>query len=200
MTTERLHIHDHHLGSFNTISGLEVNFLQPTEDSIDIEDIAHALSNICRFGGHCFPFYSVAQHSVIVAALAPERLRLAALLHDASEAYLGDVIKPLKTLIATNYTQYEEQFELVIGNKYGVDYADLMAIREYDMRALELEHEALQKKNYAPLLDVMYKNGLLQTTWSWPPPYAYFKFLEVFKELYPINTEETIENVPENTE
>lgn len=76
--------------------------LDPRADEVHIDDIAQALSNVCRFGGRCSEFYSVAQHSVWVARYVENRhpgqpaLALHALMHDAAEAYLGDVIRPLK--------------------------------------------------------------------------------------------------------
>ena len=92
MTAERY-------GWFVTASGRRAFVEDPRACDLVIEDIAHALSNICRFGGHCSRFYSVAQHSVCVSALV-ERTRpdlaLHALLHDAAEAYVGDVIRPIK--------------------------------------------------------------------------------------------------------
>jgi len=94
-------------GVFNTNSGLLVNLHKPTEDMICIEDIASALSKICRFGGHSSAFYSVAQHSVIVMALGSPYLCREALLHDAAEAYLGDVIKPLKNILGPVYEDLE---------------------------------------------------------------------------------------------
>jgi len=68
----------------------------PRPEEIDILDIAYALSNLCRFGGHCEPFYSVAEHCDRASYLVPPELALWALLHDAPEAYLGDVVRPIK--------------------------------------------------------------------------------------------------------
>ncbi len=78
-----------------TFSGRRFWPLDPRSEDVAIEDIAHALSLVCRFGGHCRCFYSVAQHSVLVADKCP-RFPLHALLHDAAEAYLGDMTRPLK--------------------------------------------------------------------------------------------------------
>jgi hypothetical protein len=92
----------HEPGPFiQTLSGRRVNPFDASPADIDPADIAQALSNLCRFGGHSRAFYSVAQHSVIVSDLladtgaAPDAV-LAALLHDAAEAYLGDLPHPLK--------------------------------------------------------------------------------------------------------
>jgi len=82
-----------------TATGRKVWPLDLRPDEVDLEDIAIALSNLCRFGGRCRQFYSVAQHSLWVAdqvkELRPE-LELCALLHDAAEAYVGDVVSPIK--------------------------------------------------------------------------------------------------------
>lgn len=84
--------------------------LDPRADEVHIEDIAQALSNLCRFGGRCSEFYSVAQHSVWVARYVEKHwpgkpmLALHALLHDAAEAYLGDVVRPLKPAMLVERT------------------------------------------------------------------------------------------------
>lgn len=82
-----------------TYTGRRINPSEMMSADVDIRDIAHALSNICRFGGHSSYFYSVAEHSVhvarIVAKHTPE-VGLYALLHDAAEAYIGDIVSPLK--------------------------------------------------------------------------------------------------------
>lgn len=79
-----------------TFTGRKFYPLYPEPEDFFIEDIAHALAHICRFGGHTKKFYSVAEHSIRVAEMAPKEFKLCALLHDAAEAYIGDMIYPLK--------------------------------------------------------------------------------------------------------
>lgn len=141
-TKELINVHDNHKGMFNTRTGLLVDILNPTEEMICSEDIAHALNNVCRFGGHTHGHYSVAQHSILVAALAPDDMKLEALLHDASEAYLGDVIKPLKNILGSVYRDLEISFETLIGFKYRLDPDKLREIKQFDKQALEMEHSA----------------------------------------------------------
>src|ERR1035441_1601867 len=85
-------------GSITTFSGVRFWPLIPNPADIRIEDIAHALSNQCRFGGHTREFYSVAEHSVRVSQLCTPENALWGLLHDASEAYLSDVTAPITEL------------------------------------------------------------------------------------------------------
>lgn len=95
-----------------TFKGIKFHPYAPLPEEIDIRDIAHALSMICRFGGHSERFYSVAEHSINVSMLASE-CPLRALLHDASEAYLGDIPRPIKSMMP-EYVVAEKRLQTVI--------------------------------------------------------------------------------------
>ena len=108
-----------------TLSGRRVNPLDASPEDIDPVDIARALSNLCRFGGHSRHFYSVAQHSAIVCDLLEERGAtadelMAALLHDAAEAYLGDLPHPIKhrSELGAAFRVAEKRLEAVIAERF----------------------------------------------------------------------------------
>lgn len=82
-----------------TNSAKPMSLVRPRADLVTPEDIAHSLAYICRFNGHCKHHYSVAQHSLLVASIVPDEDQLPALLHDAAEAYVGDMVRPLKQLL-----------------------------------------------------------------------------------------------------
>lgn len=107
-------------------------------DDIDIEEIAHALSNICRFGGHCQEFYSVAQHSLIVSSLCPRELQLIGLLHDAPEAYIGDMVRPLKINIP-EFRTIEDQIWTSIAAKFTLPFTIPDDVCIEDARVLLME-------------------------------------------------------------
>lgn len=105
-----------------TYTGIHFYPLEPEADKIHIEDIAHALSLLCRGNGHVKDFFSVGQHCINCALEAMARgyskkVCLACLLHDASEAYLSDVPRPFKKTLP-EYQQLEDQFLSVVYEKY----------------------------------------------------------------------------------
>lgn len=183
-------VHSHFQGKFNTHTGRLIDLVDPDPENLHIEDIATALSRICRFGGHSSAFYSVAQHSILVTALVPQECQKAALLHDAAEAYLGDVIKPLKVLLGAAYKQLEDRFETAIYRKYGVQISSVVKaeVKQADMLMLEMEHEALILQSPGRL------NGMMHNTawewydengkWAWDSETAREIFMQVFNQLF----------------
>jgi hypothetical protein len=123
-----------------TASGVEFYPLDPRPEEIHITDIAHALSMSCRYGGHCKRFYSVAEHCVLMAERAPEHLRLCALMHDASEAYLSDVIRPIKPSL-TGYHAIEERMMQVIAGKFGFSWPMPAEVKRLDEAILADERD-----------------------------------------------------------
>lgn len=125
-----------------TYTGKQLYFLNPKEDQIDIEDIANALANECRFGGHTRSFYSVAEHSILVATLCKKENQLAGLLHDASEAYLRDIASPIKQYLS-NYKELEHTLMVVIASKFGFSWPLDQEIKVADTMALKCEARQL---------------------------------------------------------
>ncbi len=98
---------------FLTFSGVQFWPMDPRPDEVRIEDIAHALSRVCRYGGHCLDWYSVAQHSLMVSTLVPPDLALHGLLHDAEEAYTGDMIRPIKHGLREDTSAFDEMADRI---------------------------------------------------------------------------------------
>ena len=128
-------------GWFVTATGRKVYVMDPGPEDVCIEDIAHALSHICRFGGHCKTFYSVAQHSVLVSKHVPAGLALEGLLHDATEAYVGDMIRPLKRQMP-EYVEAENAWHEAIIARFGLLDGG-RDVKLVDSRALMFEREVL---------------------------------------------------------
>lgn len=103
-------------GYIQTFTGRRFFPLSAAPGEIDIRDIAHSLALQCRFNGHCREFYSVAQHCVAVAALLPPSLALWGLLHDAAEAYLGDLPRPVKQQLPQFSDAEDRLLELIAGH------------------------------------------------------------------------------------
>ena len=118
-----------------TFSGRRFRPTKPDVRQIDIMDIAHALSMKARFSGHCRKFYSVAHHSVIVSTLVPEEYALEGLLHDAAEAYVPDIPRPLRTLYP-GMMEIEDGVHRAVAERFGTVYPLPPPVKEADNRVL----------------------------------------------------------------
>ena len=100
-------------------SGAEFDLLDPWGSSFTLSDVAHGLAHICRYAGQCSGFYSVAEHSILVSEVATG-CELQALMHDAAEAFLGDVTRPLKQLLP-DYKKIETDVEAAVLARFGIE-------------------------------------------------------------------------------
>ena len=125
-----------------TFTGRTFYPMAPQVGDVDPVDIAHALGLICRYGGHVNRFYSVAEHCVLMSyAVAPENA-LWALLHDATEAYVGDMVRPLKNMMPA-YREAEDRLMVVICDRFGIGYSCPAEVKAADTRILLDERAAL---------------------------------------------------------
>jgi hypothetical protein len=130
-----------------TVSGQKVSLTNPKPETIHLGDIAHALSNLCRFNGHISHFYSVAEHSVFVSQIIEPQLALVGLLHDATEAYLGDLTRPLKEMLGdgmwSSYDRAEDRMWNCIATRFGIDPELIASVKYADDVALATEKRDL---------------------------------------------------------
>ncbi|QUS38021.1 hypothetical protein RPMA_03475 [Tardiphaga alba] len=162
-------------------SGAWFDFCAPADSQFTIEDIAHGLSNICRYSGQCRSFYSVAEHSLLVSEVAAG-CEFEALLHDAAEAFLGDITRPLKQMLP-EFKRIEAEVERAILDRFGVVGPIPPQVKQADLRVLAAEQRQImpegtdgwvrgQKVEPAPVV-VQYL----------PPDEAKTAFLDRFERL-----------------
>ena len=162
-----------------TFTGRQFWPLEPDPADVCIEDIAHALSMLCRYGGHSLRFFSVAEHSVLVAT----QTGLHGLLHDAAEAYVLDLPRPLK-LMLPDYWTIEDRVLLAIYDGLGIaspTEEEHALVKRADNAVLATEkltlHHDLRKW---ALTEEPYANMKIE---GWPPAKAERKFLSMWKSL-----------------
>jgi hypothetical protein len=136
-----------------TAEGRYFYFAQPEAHDYTVTEIAHALSQLCRYTGHSLEFYSVAEHSVRVALAVPPEYALEALLHDASEAYLGDVSSPLKRLLP-DYKAIEERVERAITAHFGLPFPLSPIVKRADIQLLLTEKRDLLHPSRGAIHDI----------------------------------------------
>ena len=179
-----------------TVSGLDFMPIQLMPGDVRINDIAHALSLICRFGGHTVEHYSVAQHSLLVQRIledmnASPEVQLAGLMHDAHEAYIGDMPTPIKTAIGYCWNSLEQQASQAVQSAFGLNRISnkyKKMIKTADIIALATERRDLMRfdANYNLAWDIL--DGVSPfhepaTSGSWSPHWWADLFLDQFIKL-----------------
>lgn len=156
--------------------------LDPRADEVHIHDIAHALAHQCRYAGHVRKFYSVAEHSVLLARAVSPKNRLWALLHDASEAYLVDLPRPLKRAMP-DYQAAEEQVMLAICQRYALPVPMPREVHLGDGRILTDERQQAMAEPPMPWREEERVEPLGVTLQFWTPVMAEIQFMTMFDML-----------------
>jgi hypothetical protein len=169
--------------SIQTYTGRPFYPLEPREQDVDIFDIAHSLSMLCRYNGAVRKFYSVAEHCVLLShAVDPENAQWA-LLHDAAEAYIGDMAWPLKQEMPA-FRLAEDGIMSVICTKFGLDPVQPEQVTEYDRRIVLDERDALMAPAQIPWPYLEELAPLQVCIQGWSPPRAKVEYELRFKQLF----------------
>lgn len=165
-------------------SGRAFDLLNPRADMINPLDIAHALAHTCRFNGHCTRHYSVAQHSMLVAELVPAEDQLHALLHDATEAFVGDMVRPLKHLPAMSaYREIEQRIWLAICQQFHLVPELPESVKQADMVALATERRDLMPDHPSEWECLRGVRPSSHTIATWSPTFARQAYYDRLLEL-----------------
>lgn len=165
----------------STYSGRPFWPCDPRIEDVRLADIAHALSQLCRFAGHTRTFYSVAQHAVLVSGICPPEDAKWGLLHDASEAYLCDLTRPLKhTPELAGYRTIEAAVQGVICDAFSLPRAEPPSVKAADLRLLRTEQRDLM---VMPPTWTVTGEPLSWRIEPWSPDFAERAFLARFGEV-----------------
>lgn len=173
-------------GFIVTYTGDTIYPLNPDPAHIHIEDIAHALANSCRFTGHVREFYSVGQHSVLASLVVSPELAMTALLHDASEAYLSDIARPVKQQpgFGAVYREAEEKLMHAIAERFEIEWPMPDEIRVADSLLLVTEARDLMAGGTSQWSKAYQEiEPLPMPITSWLPREAETRFLTRYYEL-----------------
>ena len=162
-------------GTMTTLSGKTLDLMNPTSVMIEIVDIASGLANKGHFSGQSPYYFSIAQHCIMVCdefalqnRTAPAELKLLALMHDAAEAYIGDMIKPLKVFLP-DFVNVENKIMQAIACRFRLPIGLLPMIKPYDLYIQNLEYNAFYRGSSITYMD---------------PEDARRVFIDRFKEYY----------------
>ncbi|MFP5520737.1 MAG: HD family phosphohydrolase [Bdellovibrionia bacterium] len=165
-----------------TLSGKRFNIIKPDPESINIEDIACSLARQARFNGHTRFFYSVGQHSCLGAQVSPTKdIAIQMLFHDATEAYIGDLVSPVKALLP-DFEIIESRIQWAICEKLGIEFPLPKVVKQIDKRLLATEVRDLITKDLASwgiAAEEAYDFPII----PWPPEVTEARFLEIAKSL-----------------
>ncbi|MDH2399207.1 hypothetical protein ABIB85_007490 [Bradyrhizobium sp. JR1.5] len=167
-------------------SGAWFDFAAPHASPFTIEDIAHGLAHICRYSGQCNGFYSVAEHSLLVSETATG-FELEALMHDAAEAFLGDITRPLKQMLP-EYKRIEGEVERAIFSRFGIQTPIPREVKQADLRVLAAEQRQIMPRGTDDWLrgqDVVPAPIVVRNL---PPVEAKRAWLERYEALYPLRS------------
>ncbi len=156
--------------------------LDPRPEDIDILDIAHALALKCRYTGHCREFYSIGQHSVLASLIVGEADMLGALMHDASEAYLADVARPVKHELP-DFLRAEERLEKVIAERFALPWPMSDSIKRADLILLRTERRDLMGNPPLPCRTDELCRPMVDTITPWNWEKSEIRFLERYQEI-----------------
>lgn len=165
-----------------TYTGRRFHLLDPDPGAIVIEDIAHALSMICRFNGHIRRFYSVAEHSLNVASQCSPDNKLAGLLHDGSEAYISDIVKPLKdTPEFAFYREVEARVQGAVYSAFGLPHGGI----PLEVQLVDYHMAGTEGASLLPVIPewAYQREALPVEIRCLPPVEAELRFLDAFRRL-----------------
>jgi hypothetical protein len=170
-----------------TYTGKKFSLVDPQPEDVDIVDIIAALGSIVRFGGHCRSSYTVLQHSVQVAELCNQQLRFAGMMHDAGEAYYGDITRPQKVVLNElsdgRIAEWMKRIDLVVAIAFDLPFPTPLAVKHFDDVMLATEARDLMidppepwEALPPPLPDVLR---------VWSPQESYTRFVRLYHQFNP---------------
>jgi hypothetical protein len=175
-------------GWIQTFTGGRIYPMDARLEELNVKDIAHALANTCRYGGHCIHYYSVAQHSVLVSHACKSQHALTGLMHDAAEAYLGDMPRPIKHGPGMGaFRSAERALERLIAARFGLVFPFPNDVVWADSALLATEKRDLLRKLQVGEVEWLHGASSAQPLsthiTAWSPLDAEAAFLDRYREL-----------------